>query len=207
MQKKVKYSIGGLVAVSILGLGLVQHNDKVNVENKLKQKVANIKKQQKEFDTASQKMQKEKEAVEAEKGSLAQRLADQENKTKETEGKLEQALVAKKAKEDAIAQENAYNEQLKQNATLTTVSTSKAVESQSEPVNNSSAKEWIAQKESGGSYTATNGQYQGRYQLSASYLGGDHSQENQERVADSYVAGRYGSWEAAKAFHLANGWY
>ena len=178
MQKKVKYSIGGLVAVSILGLGLVQHNDKVNVENKLKQKVANIKKQQKEFDTASQKMQKEKEAVEAEKGSLAQRLADQENKTKETEGKLEQALVAKKAKEDAIAQENAYNEQLKQNATLTTVSTSKAVESQSVPVNNSSAKEWIAQKESGGSYTATNGQYQGRYQLSASYLGGDHSQEN-----------------------------
>ena len=207
MQKKVKYSIGGLVAVSILGLGLVQHNDKVNVENKLKQKVANIKKQQKEFDTASQKMQKEKEAIEAEKGSLAQRLADQENKTKETEGKLEQALVAKKAKEDAIAQENAYNEQLKQNATLTTVSTSKAVESQSEPVNNSSAKEWIAQKESGGSYTATNGQYQGRYQLSASYLGGDHSQENQERVADSYVAGRYGSWEAAKAFHIANGWY
>jgi len=207
MQKKVKYSIGGLVAVSILGLGLVQHNDKVNVENKLKQKVANIKKQQKEFDTASQKMQKEKEAIEAEKGSLAQRLADQENKTKETEGKLEQALVAKKAKEDAIAQENAYNEQLKQNATLTTVSTSKAVESQSAPVNNSSAKEWIAQKESGGSYTATNGQYQGRYQLSASYLGGDHSQENQERVADSYVAGRYGSWEAAKAFHLANGWY
>lgn len=207
MQKKVKYSIGGLVAVSILGLGLVQHNDKVNVENKLKQKVANIKKQQKEFDTASQKMQKEKEAIEAEKGSLAQRLADQENKTKETEGKLEQALVAKKAKEDAIAQENAYNEQLKQNATLTTVSTSKAVESQSEPVNNSSAKEWIAQKESGGSYTATNGQYQGRYQLSASYLGGDHSQENQEHVADSYVAGRYGSWEAAKAFHIANGWY
>lgn len=207
MQKKVKYSIGGLVAVSILGLGLVQHNDKVNVENKLKQKVANIKKQQKEFDTASQKMQKEKEAIEAEKGSLAQRLADQENKTKETEGKLEQALVAKKAKEDAIAQENAYNEQLKQNATLTTVSTSKAVESQSAPVNNSSAKEWIAQKESGGSYTATNGQYQGRYQLSASYLGGDHSQENQEHVADSYVAGRYGSWEAAKAFHIANGWY
>lgn len=207
MQKKVKYSIGGLVAVSILGLGLVQHNDKVHVENKLKQKVANIKKQQKEFDTASQKMQKEKEAVEAEKGSLAQRLADQENKTKETEGKLEQALVAKKAKEDAIAQENAYNEQLKQNATLTTVSTSKAVESQSAPVNNSSAKEWIAKKESGGSYTATNGQYQGRYQLSASYLGGDNSQENQERVADSYVAGRYGSWEAAKAFHIANGWY
>ena len=69
------------------------------------------------------------------------------------------------------------------------------------------AKEWIAQKESGGSYTATNGQYIGRYQLTASYLDGDYSAENQERVADAYVAGRYGSWTAAKNFWLNNGWY
>ena len=55
------------------------------------------------------------------------------------------------------------------------------------------AKEWIAQKESGGSYTATNGRYIGRYQLTDSYLNGDYSAENQERVADAYVAGRYGS--------------
>ena len=41
------------------------------------------------------------------------------------------------------------------------------------------AKEWIAQKESSGSYTAQNGQYYGRY----------------------------GSWSAAKNFWLANGWY
>ena len=69
------------------------------------------------------------------------------------------------------------------------------------------AKEWIAQKESGGSYTATNGRYIGRYQLTDSYLNGDHSAENQERVADAYVAGRYGSWTAAKNFWLNNGWY
>ena len=69
------------------------------------------------------------------------------------------------------------------------------------------AKEWIAQKESGGSYTATNGQYIGRYQLTDSYLNGDYSAENQERVADAYVAGRYGSWTAAKNFWLNNGWY
>ena len=69
------------------------------------------------------------------------------------------------------------------------------------------AKEWIAQKESGGSYTATNGRYIGRYQLTDSYLNGDHSPENQERVADAYVAGRYGSWTAAKNFWLNNGWY
>ena len=69
------------------------------------------------------------------------------------------------------------------------------------------AKEWIAQKESGGSYTATNGRYIGRYQLTDSYLNGDYSAENQERVVDAYVAGRYGSWTAAKNFWLNNGWY
>ena len=69
------------------------------------------------------------------------------------------------------------------------------------------AKEWIAQKESGGSYTATNGRYIGRYQLTDSYFNGDYSAENQERVADAYVAGRYGSWTAAKNFWLNNGWY
>lgn len=75
------------------------------------------------------------------------------------------------------------------------------------PAATSSAKEWIAQKESGGSYSATNGQYIGRYQLSASYLNGDYSEANQERVADQYVTSRYGSWEGAQAFWQANGWY
>lgn len=71
----------------------------------------------------------------------------------------------------------------------------------------SSAKEWIAQKESGGSYSARNGQLIGRYQLSASYLNGDYSAANQDRVADQYVTSRYGSWDAAKSFWLSNGWY
>ncbi|BBM16835.1 peptidase M23 [Enterococcus avium] len=71
----------------------------------------------------------------------------------------------------------------------------------------SSAKEWIAQRESGGSYSATNGQYIGRYQLSSSYLNGDYSEANQERVADQYVTSRYGSWEGAQAFWQSNGWY
>ncbi|HBM8866918.1 TPA: LysM peptidoglycan-binding domain-containing protein [Enterococcus faecium] len=75
------------------------------------------------------------------------------------------------------------------------------------PASTSSAKEWIAQKESSGSYTATNGRYIGRYQLDSSYLNGDYSAANQERVAEQYVISRYGSWEAAKAFWEANGWY
>ncbi|WP_181212596.1 LysM peptidoglycan-binding domain-containing protein [Enterococcus faecium] len=75
------------------------------------------------------------------------------------------------------------------------------------PASTSSAKEWIAQKESSGSYTATNGRYIGRYQLDSSYLNGDYSAANQEKVAEQYVTSRYGSWEAAKAFWEANGWY
>ena len=71
----------------------------------------------------------------------------------------------------------------------------------------SAAKAWIAGKESGGSYSARNGQYFGKYQLSASYLNGDYSAANQERVANSYVASRYGSWSNAKSHWLANGWY
>lgn len=73
--------------------------------------------------------------------------------------------------------------------------------------NSSSAKEIIAQRESGGSYNARNGQYIGRYQLSSAYLNGDYSPANQERVADNYVAQRYGSWENALAFWNSNGWY
>ena len=70
-----------------------------------------------------------------------------------------------------------------------------------------SAKAWIAGRESGGSYSARNGQYIGKYQLSASYLGGDYSAANQERVADNYVKSRYGSWTGAQKFWQSNGWY
>lgn len=69
------------------------------------------------------------------------------------------------------------------------------------------AKAWIAARESGGNYGATNGQYIGKYQLSASYLNGDYSAANQERVADQYVASRYGSWTNAQQHWMANGWY
>ena len=91
--------------------------------------------------------------------------------------------------------------------TVATTETSAPVPAATVSGSEAEAKEWIAQKESGGSYTATNGQYIGRYQLTDSYLNGDYSAANQERVADAYVAGRYGSWSAAKNFWLNNGWY
>jgi hypothetical protein len=69
------------------------------------------------------------------------------------------------------------------------------------------AKEWIAFRGSGGSYDARNGQYIGRYQLSADKLDGDWSEEHQEEVAEDYVADRYGSWQAAQEHHREYGWY
>ena len=82
--------------------------------------------------------------------------------------------------------QNSNNTNDSQQASTSTVSGSEAA-----------AKAWIANRESGGNYGATNGQYIGKYQLSASYLNGDYSAANQERVADQYVASRYGSWTAA----------
>ncbi|EEU31195.1 LysM domain protein [Limosilactobacillus coleohominis 101-4-CHN] len=73
--------------------------------------------------------------------------------------------------------------------------------------NDAAAKAWIAARESGGNYGARNGQYIGKYQLSASYLNGDYSAANQERVADQYVSSRYGSWSAAQSFWQSHGWY
>ena len=71
------------------------------------------------------------------------------------------------------------------------------------------AKEWIAQRESGGSYTAHNprGGYYGRYQLNPSLIQYGASPAEQEAAADNYVAQRYGSWENAQAFWARNGWY
>lgn len=70
-----------------------------------------------------------------------------------------------------------------------------------------SAAEQIAQAESGGDYNARNGQYIGKYQLSASYLNGDYSPANQDRVFQQYCNQRYGSVENALAFRQSHGWY
>lgn len=69
------------------------------------------------------------------------------------------------------------------------------------------AKEWIAQRESGGSYTAVNGQYYGRYQLNPSLVRHGASPAEQEVASDKYVHERYGSWVQAKAHWEANNWY
>lgn len=103
--------------------------------------------------------------------------------------------------EDEKATTNTTEQATTSKAT-TTVSASDGLSAE-----DAAAKEWIAQKESSGSYTAQNGQYYGRYQLTITYLNGDLSPANQEKVANQYVVSRYGSWSAAKNFWLANGWY
>ena len=98
-------------------------------------------------------------------------------------------------------------EQATTSKTDTTQATTTVSASDGLSAEDAAAKEWIAQKESSGSYTAQNGQYYGRYQLTITYLNGDLSSANQEKVANQYVVTRYGSWSAAKNFWLANGWY
>lgn len=99
------------------------------------------------------------------------------------------------AEETYVAEETTYEAP----AAETTASTTS--------YSSNSAKEIIAQRESGGSYTATNGQYYGRYQLNPTLVAYGASPAEQEVAADKYVAERYGSWEAALAFWNANGFY
>ena len=108
---------------------------------------------------------------------------------------------------ETVVEETTYEETYEAPASAPAAAESYSAPAATVSGSEAEAKEWIAQKESGGSYTATNGRYIGRYQLTDSYLNGDYSAENQERVADVYVAGRYGSWTAAKNFWLNNGWY
>ncbi|UQS84510.1 aggregation promoting factor surface protein [Apilactobacillus apisilvae] len=72
---------------------------------------------------------------------------------------------------------------------------------------NAAAKHFIAMRESGGSYGASNGTCYGKYQLSIGYYHGNYSASNQERTADRYANSRYGSWVGAKSFWLSHGWY
>lgn len=113
------------------------------------------------------------------------------------------------ASQSAAATSTAYTTMAATSTATSTSSTSSYTSSLSS--SEEAAKEWITQKESGGSYTAKKGnyygKYYGKYQLSISYLNGDLSAANQEKVADQYVASRYGSWTAAQAFWESHGWY
>ena len=124
----------------------------------------------------------------------------QQASQQQTTQQASQQQTTQQASQQQMTQQ-ASQQQTSQQQTMQT--TQQAVASSSEQA----ARDWIASRESGGSYTAQNGNYYGKYQLSSAYLGGDYSAENQERVADSYVLNRYGSWANAKSHWLQNGWY
>lgn len=103
------------------------------------------------------------------------------------------------AQNTTTANNNAINSASTTTNTASTATTTSSSEA--------AAKAWIVQRESGGNYSAQNGQYYGAYQLSLSYLNGDLSASNQDAVANQYVTSRYGSWVAAQSFWQTHGWY
>ena len=111
-----------------------------------------------------------------------------------------QATQQQSAQVQATTYNNYNNNNYSTNTTTTTYTSTVSGDE-------AAAKAWIANKESGGSYTAQNGRYYGKYQLNSSYLHGNYSAANQEQVADNYVKNRYGSWTNAQQFWQTHGWY
>ncbi|WP_277904359.1 LysM peptidoglycan-binding domain-containing protein, partial [Enterococcus lactis] len=94
-----------------------------------------------------------------------------------TEGSAQAAAEPQAAVQEApvqaeqpVVQETVQTET--QAAPVAETQSATATETTTTATSTNAAKEWIAQKESSGSYTATNGRYIGRYQLDSSYLNG-----------------------------------
>ena len=186
-----KLGIFGLVTVATLGATVL-----ANAETYTVQKGDTLSAIAKKNGTTVEEIVSKNSIQDANKISIGQNLTINETTEEpaETPASVETSTATETVSESATSTDST---QVESNQTTdTNLSSSEAA-----------AKEEIAQRESSGSYTAQNGQYYGRYQLSSSYLNGDLSPENQEKVADNYVASRYGSWTAALAFWNANGWY
>ncbi|MEW2218427.1 LysM peptidoglycan-binding domain-containing protein [Streptomyces sp. NPDC006990] len=69
----------------------------------------------------------------------------------------------------------------------------------------SAAKAEIIRRESSGNPNAQNGKYHGLFQTDQPW--GKGTVAEQHAGAERYVKERYGSWQAALAFHDAHGWY
>ena len=186
-----KLGIFGLVTVATLGATAL-----ANAETYTVQKGDTLSAIAKKNGTTVEEIVSKNSIQDANKISIGQNLTINETTEEpaETPASVETSTATETVSESATSTDSTQSES--NQTTDTNLSSSEAA-----------AKEEIAQRESSGSYTAQNGQYYGRYQLSSSYLNGDLSPENQEKVADNYVASRYGSWIAALAFWNANGWY
>ena len=196
MQKKntsntKKLGLFGLVTVATLGATAL-----ANAETYTVQKGDTLSAIAKKNGTTVDEIVSKNGIQDANKISIGQNLTINETTEETSEPSVTTEATEATAESTQSAQSTESTQSEDTQATSTNLSSSEAA-----------AKEEIAQRESSGSYTAQNGQYYGRYQLASSYLNGDLSPENQEKVADNYVASRYGSWTAALAFWNANGWY
>lgn len=234
-QKNLKRSIVVLLATVTIGTTFVAYktSEAKDIQEEQQEK---IDKEFFEFQAKNDKArilkkQAEKKKADQEKLDRLNKIAAEKKQKAIEEQKKYEAILAEQAAKKA-ADQKAYDEwqaQLKAEAEAQAAAVQQPVEPvQTEAVQpaqpeaapveqvqpetqvaaqTSDAKSQIAFRESTNNYGATNGRYIGMYQLDAAYLNGDHSPANQEATADKYVAERYGSWEAALAFHNANGWY
>ncbi len=182
LKKNLKTTIAGLVAgISLLTAGVVSAETYTVKSGDTLSEIAET------YNTTVEKLAEQNKITNLDFIHVGQVIELGDVTVKTVESSVEQAQSTTSSTSTATATTSTYSSNLS--------------------AEDAAAKEWIAMKESSGSYDARNGIYIGRYQLTNTYLNGDYSPENQERVADAYVASRYGSWSAAKAFWLANGWY
>ena len=159
---------------------------------------------------AAQAAAAQKQAEEQAAQQAAAQKAQQEAAAAQAAANAKAKAAQQRAAQQAQAQQQQQKQQVAQQNTQQQAANNNNQQSNNNNNSNSSeaaAKAWIVAHESGGNYSARNGQYIGAYQLSASYLHGDYSQANQDRVANQYVASRYGNWVNAQKHWEQCGWY
>jgi len=197
-----------LGTVAVVGAGLFATNETANADVKVTVKQGDsVWSLANKYDSSVKAIEKSNNLSNASLIFVGQTL-NVPNSTQATQYSSSSASVAKQNYSNTASQSTTSQSSNNTNYNTTSnYTSSNTTASTGVSGSEASAKAWIANKESGGSYSATNGQYVGKYQLSSSYLNGDYSAANQEKVANSYVASRYGSWSAAQSFWQANGWY
>ena len=191
-------------------LHLSSDSDTVSVEDNVTHEVETFELEEKEVTEPVETSSEESEETPVEAAAAAEAPTEETVEDSVVEDALE--VSAEEPEETPVEEVEAPEvsvEEVEAPVEETTTESTPAPAQQASNGSEHNAKEWIAQRESNGSYTAYNsaGGYYGRYQLNPSLINYGASPEEQEAAADNYVAGRYGSWSEAKAFWEANGWY
>jgi hypothetical protein len=204
------------IAIVLLTLGLIAAVSGTNTETELLQ--LNLQTKQQEIEIIrSEKDALEQERIKAE--GNAKRLKEIEQENKELQKALEDAQ-ARKAEKMRIAQQEAQNAVQAAPVQSSDVSSNCSSWMTAAGITHPLARDLI-QRESGCDPTATNpssGACGIPQALPCSKMGDGHFDSNKNWVRhndpivqlkwmQNYVIGRYGSWEAAIAFHDANNWY